>query len=154
GINAQGFVLDNEPALVANISNAPPVLEGDAVTNLLFPITLSAPSDVPVTISFSATQAITLSGTLVIPAGVTTTNLAIKVVGDLTVQSNRDVLVTLTGVSPSGSLGKSTATGTIVEDDGQPGKIAYMTLSTVPSPQLAGRPFQVIISAKDIFNNP
>jgi len=154
GINGQGFVLDNEPALVANISNAPPVLEGDAVTNLLFPITLSAPSDVPVTISFSATQAIALSGTLAIPAGVTTTNLAIQIVGDLTVQSNRDVLVTLTGVSPSGSLGNSTAMGTIIEDDGQPGKFAYMTLSTVPSPQLAGRPFQVTISAKDSFNNP
>jgi hypothetical protein len=154
GIVAQGFVLDNEAPLVANISNAPPVLEGDTVTNLLFPITLSAPSDVPVMLSFSTTQAITMSGTFVIPAGVTSTNLPIQVVGDWTVQSNRDVLVTLTDISPSGSLGNSTATGTIIEDDGQPGKVASITVSPVPSPQLAGRPFQLTISAKDAFNNP
>ena len=149
------YVVDNEAPLLVSVSNALPVTEGDLTTNLSFPIILSGPCDRDITVSFVTTQAISTSGTLLIHAGDVSTNLSVPVVGDLLVQSNRDVLLTLTGVTPYGSISiSSNASGTILEDDGQPGKFDHMLISAVPSPQLLGRPFPITITTKDYFNNP
>lgn len=148
------YVLDDEPDFFIAISNASPVVEGFAETNLAFPVFVSRACDVPLTLQYVASGGLSNSGTATIPAGVTNHFLAVPVVGDLTIQSNRTVIVTIADPSLFGSITNATATGVIIEDDGLPGNYHHMLLSAVPSPQIVGRPFNLTLTALDAFNQP
>lgn len=148
------YVLDDEPDVFIAISNAPPIVEGFAETNLAVPVFVSRACDVPLTLQYTATGGLTNSGTATIPAGVTNHFLAVPVVGDLAIQSNRTVSVTISDPSPFGGLTNTTASGVIIEDDGLPGNFDHLILSAVPSAQIVGRPFNVTLTALDVFNQP
>ena len=148
------YVLDDEPEVYIAINNAPPIVEGFGQTNLAFPIVLSRATDVPVTLQYVATGGLSNSGAVTIPAGVTNYVLAVPVVGDLAIQSNRTVTVAISEPSPIGGITNATATGVILEDDGLPGNFDHLIVSAVPSPQIVGRPFNVTLTAMDAFNNP
>jgi hypothetical protein len=96
-------------------------------TNFLFNVTLSVATTTPVTVKYSTANGTATagsdytatSGTLTIPAGQTTGQIAVPVLGDTTVEANETFTVTLT--TPSGAtLSRAAATGTITNDDTAP----------------------------------
>jgi hypothetical protein len=105
------------------------VLEGHSGSSILsFPVTLSTAlaADLSVAYATSAGTATagadftTTSGTLVIPAGVTTKNLPIVVTGDQTVEPDETLTMTLTMTLGNGvgtKVLQSTGAGTITNDD-------------------------------------
>ncbi|MGZ4676367.1 MAG: SGNH/GDSL hydrolase family protein [Acidimicrobiia bacterium] len=139
---ARGTIVDDDAGsgVRAGIGD-PTVVEGDTgkVRNLQFPVTLSAPATVPVTLTYTVTGGTaTRSGTAagggdyggkatgtvkfaLTHAGVTPVQKPVNfpVWADGTAESDKSVVVTLSAASlPSGvSIGRPTGTGTIVDDD-------------------------------------
>ena len=99
--------------------------EGNSGTsNYVFPVTLSQTAVSAVTVEYS-TQDVTassndytpVSGTLTfLPDGALTQNVTVQVIGDLTHEANETFHVVLSNIS-GGILGRSVATGTILNDD-------------------------------------
>ena len=104
------------------------VAEGNAgTTTMSVPVTLSAPSTLPVSVSYSTTDGTavapgdytTASGTLAFKAGETTKSITVSVVGETAVESDETLTVTIS--SPvNATIAKATATGTITNDDVAP----------------------------------
>ncbi|MCW2498228.1 Calx-beta domain-containing protein, partial [Jatrophihabitans sp.] len=113
------------PSISVAAATAP---EGNSgTTNLLLPVTLSAASQLPVTVAYATSDGTATagsdytaaSGTLTFPAGVTTENVSVPVTGDAVYE--RDETFTLTLTAPTGAtLGTATAVGTISNDDAAP----------------------------------
>jgi hypothetical protein len=101
------------------------VAEGSAGTaSIRFTVTSTFPSDTPVTVQYQTVSGtatpgqdyVTATGTLTIPGGTVSQQIAITVNGDTTVESDEAFTITLS--NPSGAtIGTATATGTIVNDD-------------------------------------
>ena len=102
------------------------VVEGDAgTTRMTFPVSLSRPAGPGgVVFDFATTHGtasagadyISASGTVVIPAGASTADIQVLVVGDTAVEPDETFSLTLS--SPVGAVaGDVVATGTIVNDD-------------------------------------
>lgn len=103
------------------------VVEGNSgTTSMTFTLTLSEPYGVPVTVSYatrdgSATTAgrdyegVT-NGIVTIPAGLTTATISINVIGDTNQEPDETFTVSLSSPS-NATLGRSIATGTILNDD-------------------------------------
>lgn len=101
------------------------VAEGDQGTaSIRFTVTSTFPSDTPVTVNYQTVSGtatpgqdyVTAAGTLTIPGGTTSQQIAITVTGDTTVESDEAFTITLS--NPSGAtIDTATATGTIVNDD-------------------------------------
>jgi hypothetical protein len=99
--------------------------EGHSGPHLIdFAVNLSVPSATDVTVNYvtsngtatAGSDYTATSGTMTIPAGVTTKKLVVVVQGDITAEPDETVLLTLS--SPAGAtLIKPTATGNIVNDD-------------------------------------
>lgn len=101
------------------------VTEGTGATaSLNFTITLSAPSEAPVTVDYQAigqsatagADFVAASGTLTVPANATTASLTIAVSGDNLVEGSETLQVQLADAQGAG-LGDAIATGTIADDD-------------------------------------
>lgn len=120
-----GVIIEDEPTL--QMLNGPSAFEGNSgTTPLSFTLTLSAPYDVGITVSYgtqdgSATSADgdyqMRSGTATIAAGATTTTVTIDVNGDEKVEADETFLVTLSGASSAYIPDSGQATGTIRNDD-------------------------------------
>ena len=126
-----GTILDDDPVPSLAIANAG-VTEGSAGnTDALFTVTLSAASGQSVsalltTVDGTATAGtdfVTRSSPVVLPAGTTSIQTAVQVIGDLQDESDEFFLVNLTGPS-NATLSDSQATGTILDDD-------VLTVSTI-----------------------
>ncbi len=114
------------------------VLEGTGgVTTASFTVTLSKPTTRTVTVSYltadgSATALqdyVNVGGTLIFNPGVTTQVIDVDVLGDTTIEPAETFTVTLS--DPFGAtIGRATATGTIVDDDDP-------TVPTVPSASIS-----------------
>ena len=126
-LNYSGFnTTPTPPSLsIANVSKA----EGNSGTsNLMFTVTLSQPAAADVTVNYATSDvtatAVTdyavASGTVTIPAGSTTGTFNVVVNGDSTVETDETLRVTLSGASSNATIGTSTATGTITNDDVAP----------------------------------
>lgn len=101
-------------------------LEGDSGTTfILLNVTLSAPSPQTVTVSYATANGtatagsdyVAATGTLTFPPGLTSQSLTVVVSGDTDPEPDETFTVTLFAPS-NATLGKSTATGTILNDDG------------------------------------
>jgi alpha-tubulin suppressor-like RCC1 family protein len=97
---------------------------GTATMNFAVTLNQVAPTAVKVTYSTADVTATAGSdytakaGTVTIPAGTTSVNVGIAIKGDVVVENTETFTVTLSGVTPSPTtLGRSVATGTIVNDD-------------------------------------
>ncbi|HEV8630795.1 MAG TPA: Calx-beta domain-containing protein [Thermoanaerobaculia bacterium] len=99
----------------------------ESAGSAVFPLTLSAPSSVPVSVAYSlasgsATAGVDFtaaSGTLTIPAGQTQGTIEVPVLPDTLDEPDETFLLTL--ASPAGArLADSEAVGTIVDDDAPP----------------------------------
>ena len=116
-----GTVYDDDTATV--LVSGGTVLEGDrGTTPLPFTISLSTPSDRPVTVTYAthggtATPScdyVPLTGTLTLAAGQTTARVAVLVLGDRDKETDETVGLEVTGAG--------TALGTVLTDDGKPAK--------------------------------
>ena len=104
-----GTIINNDSAKVS-IGNAS-VTEGNSSTTVLsFPVTLSNPVDVAVSVSYATQDGTAIagsdyvaqSGTLTIPAGTTTGTINITVNGDTAIELNETLSVLLSNVQASG----------------------------------------------------
>ena len=118
----QVTILDDEVSLaIAGAS----VIEGNSgVSNLVFRVTLSGPSQVPVSVDYATVDDTAragsdynaTSGTLVFQPGETTKDIVVEVLGDTTVEPDEKLVVTL-DVPVNAVLFTGRGTGTIVQDD-------------------------------------
>ena len=90
------------------------------------------------------------SGTVIFSPGVTNQTVTITVNGDTIYESNETFVVTLINVM-NALLGDTEALGTI-QDNGFV-ELDHFSLSPVPSPQYAGVPFAVTVTARDRSDN-
>ena len=136
---ATGTIVDDDsaPAVPAVSIAGGSVVEGNTGSaTMTFAVTLDVPTTVPVAVNYATgagtatagSDYVATSGTLTFAPGVTTQNITVPVIGDGLVEGNETFLVTLSAPG-NATLGTSTATGTILDDDSAP---------TVPSITIAG----------------
>ena len=113
------------PGIAVVIADAA-LTEGDAgFADLTFLVTLSAADTAAITVDYSTTGATASSGTdftaatgtLTFPAGTTTRQITVSVLGDLVDESDEEFVVSLSSISGNASLADGTATGTIRDND-------------------------------------
>ena len=109
--------------------NSPSVTEGDTGSaNLTFTVTMSPESTSQYTVNYadagtgSATSgtdytALASSTTLTFAAGDTSKTITVSVTGDTLSEGNETVVITLSGASTGSTIGTSSGTGTITDDD-------------------------------------
>jgi hypothetical protein len=117
-------ILNDDPLPLLSIDD-PTVVEGDSGSrNAKFTVTLSAPATASVTVSYATADGTAVagsdytarSGTLTIPAGVTSATFTVPVLGDTVPEPDETFQVQLTG--PTGAaLAKGTGSAWITNDD-------------------------------------
>jgi hypothetical protein len=113
---------DDTPAVT--IDTPVVVTEGDGTTNMIFTLTLSAASAVPVTVSYNTsdqtatagTDYVAKSGTVTFAAGETTKTIVIQVIGDRVIEQTERFTLSLTG-AVNGNITQGDSTGVILDDD-------------------------------------
>jgi hypothetical protein len=123
---ATGEILEDEP-VVSVLNGYAEVMEGNSGTTPLgFTVTLSAPYDAAITVSFttqdgSATRADgdyqAASGTATIPAGAVAKTFTVNVNGDRKVEADETFLVTLTSAPGAYIPDGGRASGIILDDE-------------------------------------
>jgi hypothetical protein len=122
----KGTILDDDPGggVTLSVGDAK-VVEGDDLgSSAVFPVRLSAPQPVAVTVNFgtgdgSATAAGDYQprlGTVTIPAGATSKNVSITVNGDYDLEAQETFTLTISG-SSGPVITRATGTGRISPDD-------------------------------------
>ena len=138
------------------------VIEGNVgTTNMIFAVTLTAPSEQTITVNYATSNGtavagsdyIATNGTVTFAPGITNETIAVAVIGDILVEPNETFFANLSN-PVNGVLGRAQGVGTIINDDGLPGQVYYFTWSVIASPQYTNVPFGVTISAWDAMNNP
>jgi hypothetical protein len=122
---AIGTIIEDEPTLY--LLSSPSVIEGNSGTTPLgFTLTLSAPYDVPITVSFATQDGSAMSadgdyqaasGTATFAAGAATTTVTINVKGDQKVEEDETFLVKLSNAPSAYIPDQGLATGIIRNDD-------------------------------------
>jgi hypothetical protein len=122
---ATGTILDDEPRIsITDVTRS----EGKKgkTTLFTFTVTLSAPYDQPVTMSFKTVNGtattsnndyLAKSGTLTFAPGETTKTITIEVKGDSKREANETFYLDLFGLSGNALFAKNRGTGTILNDD-------------------------------------
>ncbi len=129
----QGTITNDDAAPpTSNITiDDPSVAEGDAETkSLVFMLSLSIPSESPVTVDYATTSAapasgvatsgadyVSAAGTITFDPGQTSKPLSITINGDKLVEPNETFFVNLTNASPGSTITDAQGTGTIINDD-------------------------------------
>lgn len=116
--------IQNDDGTVLAIADADATEGTGAAASLDFAISLSAPSEVPVTVDYqvigqSATAGldfVAASGTVTIPANITTVSLTVAISGDNLVEDSETLQVRLANAQGA-ALGDAEAIGTIADDD-------------------------------------
>jgi hypothetical protein len=117
------------------------IVEGNSGPAILkIPVTLSLPTSVPVSVSYATADGtatagsdyVATGGTLTIPPGSTTGEVAVTVNGDRVFETSETLLVNLTSVT-NGVLTDAQAVGTITNDDAAGLSIADVSVAEPPS---------------------
>ncbi len=136
-------------------------LEGNVgTTNLVFAVTLAVPSAQNITVNYATADGtasagkdyISTNGIVTFAPGVTNQSVMVAVVGNAIVEPNKTFFVNLSN-PVNGTLGRSQAVGTIINDDGLPGQVDHFVWNPIASPQYVNQPFAVTVSALDYSNN-
>jgi hypothetical protein len=121
--------------------------EGDAgSSSMIFTVTLSAPSPVPVSVNYATADGTARagadyaaqSGTLVFPAGTTKQTIAVTIDGDKLGESDESVIVVLSGAS-NAVLIDERAIGTILDDETTKGEKQIFGFGAFPDGGLRDR---------------
>jgi len=127
-----GTITDNDPQIFITVADAS-ITEGDSGTaDAIFNVTLSGACEADIKFNYSTidgtatagTDYAATSGTLTIPAGQTTGSIRVPVIGDLTIESYQKSFKLNLSSPVNASLSKTTATGTITDND-SPGTFAF-----------------------------
>ena len=121
-----GTIMDDDPKFSID---SPTVTEGDSSSvNLVFTVTLNAPSTSQLTVDYASSDGSTngatagtdytaVSGTLTFPAGTTSRTITVSVTGDTANELNETVVVTLSDATSGAGIATATGTGTITDND-------------------------------------
>ena len=156
-----GTILNDDPIPMISIGDATLAEGNSGTTNAIFAVTLSAPCGVPVTVNYATANGtaiagsdyVATNGSLSIPAGVTSTNIIVRVNGDLVIEPDEVFYVDLS-LPSNANLLKREGYGLILNDDGLPGQLDHFVWSAIGSTQYVGVPFSATITGLDAFNNP
>jgi uncharacterized repeat protein (TIGR01451 family) len=137
------------------------VKEGNiGTTSMAFPVNLSQPSDLPVSLFYSTSDGtavagadyMSASGTLSFDPGVTSAVVRVPILGNTRIEPTKTFSLLLS--SPSNAvLARSSATGYILNDDGLPGDVFTIAWTPFGSPQYRGRPFATTLTVRDAAGN-
>src|SRR5262249_5282064 len=120
-------IVNDDPAPTMSVAGVSQNEGNSGTTPFVFTVTLSNPSDQPVTVSFNTADGTALlsdndyqstSGTLTFAPGQTSQTVTVNVLGDVTPDLNETS--TPTPAANALSLHDALPTGTIVNDDGAP----------------------------------
>ncbi|POY35329.1 hypothetical protein C3K47_16220, partial [Solitalea longa] len=141
--SATGQITDDDATPVISISNPANFIEANSTLN--FPVTLSNPSSVDLTLSFSysgtafggaaADPGVDYNNTItsiVIPAGSTSATIPIITFNDRRDEDNETIIITLNSVTSGASIAAGAArigTAQIIDNDGGP-KVGFEYLSS------------------------
>jgi hypothetical protein len=112
------------PAL--HVGRPAPVREGDSGgAAMAFPVALDRPASTDVTLHYRTADDLAragedyqgVSGTLVIPAGTRTTQVAVPILGDAVGEPDETLLLAIDGVSPNARVAVAGNLGVIVDDE-------------------------------------
>ncbi len=121
-----GTIMDDDPKFSIN---SPTVTEGDSSSvNLVFTVTLNAPSTSQLTVDYASSDGSTngatagtdytaVSGTLTFSPGTTSRTIAVSVTGDTANEANETVVITLSDATSGAGIATATGTGTITDND-------------------------------------
>src|SRR5207249_1724153 len=119
-----GTIVDNDTRPEVSIADSS-LAEGDSGTsNMDFPVSLSGASGRSITVDFATaddtatagTDYQATSGTLTFPPGTTTEHALVPIIGNTTIQPNRQFTVTLSNPM-NATIVVGQATGTILDDE-------------------------------------
>jgi uncharacterized repeat protein (TIGR03806 family) len=122
--SAVGVIIDNDELPIVSVAAAS---ASEASGSVVFPVSLSTPSGVNVTVVYATTAGTAnspgdfqaISGTLSIPAGQTSAQVSVPLTNDTAFEGNETFSLVLS--SPvNAALGHNMATGTIVDEDSAP----------------------------------
>jgi uncharacterized repeat protein (TIGR01451 family) len=151
-----GTILNDDPPpglAIADVSLIEPNL---GIQNLTFEVTLSAPSGLQVRVNYATADGTATSpadyharsGQLVFNPGQTSQTIDLPIVGEVEPESDETFTVTLSN-PVNAALTTAQATGTIVDNDSAAGQLHHFVVGAIPTPQYAGEPFTVSVSARD-----
>ncbi|HEY9646357.1 MAG TPA: Calx-beta domain-containing protein, partial [Chroococcidiopsis sp.] len=133
------IITDDEPVPTISINDVS-IAEGNAGTsNLVFTVSLSAPSGQTITVDFSTADGTatvadndytTLTGTLTFAPNEVSKTISIPIKGDTKFEPNETFVVNLSNVSATGAIADGSGTGTLTNDDVPP----TVTLGLTGSP--------------------
>jgi chitinase len=134
-----GTITNDDTPPILSVANTS-IVEGNTGTSLLhFTVSLTGTSDVAASVDYAATGTtatagsdfVATSGTLTIPAGMTSGSIDVVVNGDVAVEKNETLSLTLSTPTDA-TVGDGTAQGTIVNNDKAP---TALTLKVVRKPR-------------------
>jgi hypothetical protein len=149
-----GTILDNEPKPTISIADQ----SSSEATAMLFTVSLSAPSPLPVSVQWttvpgSATSGVdyqVAGGTLSFPTNTTTKTLSISIINDQLTEPDETFQILLS--NPSGANpGNMLATGTILDDDA-PGITVTPTAGLVTTESAGKATFKVKLNTQPTAN--
>ena len=122
---ASGIITDNDASPTLSIADSSASEGSSGQAPMSFSVSLSEISGFVVSADFSTTDGsanagsdyVAANGAVSIPAGSLTTTVDVQVTGDTNEEANETFTVTLSNAA-SATLGDSSATGTIINDDG------------------------------------
>jgi uncharacterized repeat protein (TIGR01451 family) len=136
------------------------VTEGDSGrVSAVFAVQLSAPSKQVITVEYYTADGtaqtpadyVETYGVLTFSPGLTNRTIAVPVRGDILIE--RDETFSLWLLDPvAATLARDHAVGTIINDDGLPGRLDHFGWSTLAATQYVGLPFGVMLTALDASN--
>jgi hypothetical protein len=155
--DAQGVgTIRDDDALPTLAINDVTVPEGSGgLTNATFTVTLSAPSNQPVTVDFATDNGTAVagedyqaaSGTLTFPPGVTTQTLVVPIIGDTSDEADQESFVVNLGAPTNATLADAQGVGTIQDDDVLPTLAIDNVTVTEGNSETATATFTVTLSA-------
>jgi hypothetical protein len=149
--------LNDDPLPGLTISDGP-VREGSTgAIQAVFTVRLSEASDLPVYVDYRTADGTALGGSdyapqvgrVQFPPGTTSRQIQIAVHGDALAEADETFFVRL-GPATNAVLADAEGTATILNDDGAGGEVAWFEWSPLASPQYAGWPFAVMLTARDV----
>lgn len=158
---AIGTILNDDPIPMLSVGDVTVTERNLGTTSAVFMVSLSTTSGVAVTASYatvngnatSGSDYVARSGSFTLPAGITSTNFAVTVNGDLSIEPDEVFYFDLSSVANAVLL-KREGVGLIVNDDGLPGELDRFVWTVPATPQVVGQPFNVTINALDAYGNP
>ena len=160
---ATGTIVNDDAPPVLSIGDAVLVEGNSGTSNLVFTVTLSAASGLPVTVGYATADGTALAGsdyaattgTLTIAAGQTTGTIVVPVSGDTIYENDETLSLVLsgpTGATLAGGASTVTAQGTITNDDAKP--VATISSPTVTEGNSGTKAMTFTITLSEVSSLP